>query len=154
MPLWPRDYTLDELNRIADDNLIGHLGIEICTIGDDFLSARMPVDRRTCQPFCILHGGASVALAETVGSLAAYLTLSDRTLTTVGLEINANHLRPVTTGWVTGTARPLHLGRTTQVWEIRICDEQGRLVCISRHTVAIVTRRPCPEEEPPAAGNG
>jgi len=141
MSLWPRPYTLDELGRIGGDNLIGHLGIEISAIGDDFLSARMPVDHRTCQPFGILHGGASVALAETVGSYAAFLTLADPELCVVGLEINANHLRPVTTGWVTGTARPFHLGRTTQVWEIRITDDEGRLACISRHTVAVVPRQ-------------
>lgn len=141
MSLWPRPYTLAELNQIVGDNLIGRLGIELCAIGDDFLAARMPVDARTCQPFGILHGGASVALAETVGSYAAYLTLDDPARMVVGLEINANHLRPVSCGWVTGTARPLHVGRATQVWEIRITDDGGQLVCVSRHTVAVVDRR-------------
>lgn len=140
MSLWPREYSLIELNRICPGNLIGHLGIEIVAIDAESLTARMPVDARTMQPFGILHGGASVALAETVGSYAAYLTLSDPELMVVGLEINANHLRPVTGGQVYGVARPYHRGRTTQVWEVRISDEHGRLACIARHTVAVVKR--------------
>lgn len=140
MSLWPRDYTLEELNTINCGNLLGHLGIEFVDINSESLTARMPVDQRTTQPFGLLHGGASVALAESVGSFAGFLALRDSSKTTVGLEINANHLRPVTSGFVYGVARPLHLGRNTQVWDIRINDEKGRLVCVARLTVAIVPR--------------
>lgn len=140
MKLWPRDYALDELNRLNAGNLLGHLGIEFVAIDNDSLTARMPVDHRTTQPFGLLHGGASVALAESVGSFAAFLSLHDPGKTTVGLEINANHLRPVTSGFVYGVARPLHRGRNTHVWDIRISDESGRLICVARHTVAIISR--------------
>ena len=140
MKLWPRDYPLDELNRLNTGNLLGHLGIEFVAIGSDSLTARMPVDHRTTQPFGLLHGGASVALAESVGSFAAFLALRDQSKTTVGIEVNANHLRPVTSGFVYGVARPLHIGRNTQVWEIRISDESDRLVCVARLTVAVVPR--------------
>lgn len=117
------------------------LGIRITEQGPDFLRGTMPVDGRTRQPFGLLHGGASVALAETLASFAGYLCLDpDANQQAVGLEINANHLRAVTEGVVTGTARPIHVGRSTQVWEVRIEDEQGRLTCISRMTAAIVGR--------------
>ena len=142
MKLWPCDYSLEELNRMSAGNLLGHLGIEFVAIDGDSLTARLPVDHRTTQPFGLLHGGASVALAESVGSLAAFLALRDSSKTTVGLEINANHLRPVTAGFVYGVARPLHLGRNTQVWDIRISDDNARLVCVARLTVAIVSRPP------------
>jgi 1,4-dihydroxy-2-naphthoyl-CoA hydrolase len=140
MKIWSRDYSLEELNEMAFGNMAGHLGMEFTEIGPDFLRARMPVDERTRQPVGLLHGGASVALAETLGSVAANLVRSlDGSMgTCVGLEINANHLRPVRSGWVIGETRPLHLGRTTQVWEIRISDERGRLVCVSRITMAVV----------------
>jgi 1,4-dihydroxy-2-naphthoyl-CoA hydrolase len=140
MKLWPRDYSLEELNRLNAGNLLGHLGIEFIAIDRDSLTARMPVDHRTTQPFGLLHGGASGALAESVGSFAAFLSLRDNSKTTVGLEINANHLRSVTTGFVYGVARPLHLGRSTQVWDIRISDDDDRLVCVARLTIAIVPR--------------
>lgn len=142
MSIWPRRYTLDELNAMTAGNMVGHLGIVFTAIGDDFLSAVMPVDHRTRQPAGLLHGGASAALAETLGSLAANLAagMGRSPDTCVGLEINANHIRALTTGQVTGTARPLHLGRRTQVWDIRIEDEQGRLVCVSRLTMAVVSR--------------
>lgn len=140
MKLWPRDFSLDELNRLNTGNLLGHLGIEFTAIDNDSLTARMPVDHRTIQPFGLLHGGASVALAESIGSLASFLTLRNPQQTTVGIEVNANHLRPVTGGHVWGVARPLHLGRTTQVWEIRISDDDARLVCVSRLTVAVIPR--------------
>ena len=116
--------------------MIAALGIEITELGDDFLRGRMPVDARTRQPYGLLHGGASVALAETLGSMAGNLCLQQGQA--VGLEINANHLRAATRGWVTGTARPLHVGRTTQVWEIRIEDDAGRPTCVSRLTLAVV----------------
>jgi 1,4-dihydroxy-2-naphthoyl-CoA hydrolase len=115
-----------------------YLGIEITEVGDDYLKARMPVDDRTRQPYGLLHGGASVALAETLGSLGAALVIDRSQFYCVGLEINANHVRGAREGFVTGIARPLHLGRTTHVWEIRITDEQEKLVCISRITVAIL----------------
>src|SRR5437899_10211336 len=103
--------------------MVDHLGIEITEYGDDFLRARMPVDHRTHQPMGLLHGGASVALAESLGSIGAQLCVDPARYAVVGLEINANHIRGVTSGWVTGTARPLHRGRTTHVWEIRIEEE-------------------------------
>jgi len=140
MTIWPRTYSLDELNGMAQGNMVGHLGIEFTAIGDDFLRARMPVDARTRQPAGLLHGGASVALAETLGSFAANLVagLGGGMGGCVGLEINANHLRGVRSGWVFGETRPLHLGRSTQVWEIRISDEAERLVCAARLTMAVL----------------
>jgi len=122
----------------AEGTMIDHLDIEIVEIGDDFLKARMPVDSRTVQPQGRLHGGASCALAETVGSVAANLVIDSNEQLAVGLEINANHIRPVKDGFVYGTARPDSIGRTTQVWTIRITDEQDRLVCISRLTMAVI----------------
>lgn len=148
MKLWPRDYSLEELNHRTAGNLLGHLGIEFIAIDNDSLTARMPVDHRTTQPFGQLHGGASVALAESVGSFAAFLSLHDESKTTVGLEVNANHLRPVTSGCVYGVARPLHRGRSTQVWDIRISDDHARLICVARLTVAVVPR---PKDRPDAA---
>jgi 1,4-dihydroxy-2-naphthoyl-CoA hydrolase len=134
---------LDRLNAAnASTTLMGVLGIELVEQGDDFLRGRMPVDARTHQPYGLLHGGASVALAETLGSFAGGLCVEDARV--VGIEINANHLRAVTEGWVIGTARPLHLGRSTQVWEIRIEDEDGRLVCVSRLTLVVVGRADAP----------
>lgn len=121
-----------------EGTMIEHLGIEIVEVGDDFLKARMPVDHRTVQPQGRLHGGASCVLAETVGSVAANLVIDSSEFLAVGLEINANHIRPVKEGYVYGTATPDALGRTTQVWTIRITDEQDRLVCISRLTLAVI----------------
>lgn len=121
--------------------LVGHLGIEFTEYGDDYLCARMPVDHRTHQPYGLLHGGASVALAETLGSVGASLCVDPSRYAVVGLEINANHVRGVKSGWVMGTARPLHLGRTTHVWEIRIVDEADKLVCVSRITMAILDKQ-------------
>ena len=129
---------LDALNAQARNSLVGHLGIVMTEVGDDWLRGTMPVDARTHQPFGILHGGASVALAETLGSMAGNLSVDTTKEMVVGLEINANHVRAVRDGVVTGTARALHIGRTTQVWEIRIENEQGKLVCISRITLAVV----------------
>ena len=130
---------LTELNAWGQTTMVSHLGIEIVEIGDDFLRARMPVDARTRQPFGLLHGGASIALAETLGSVAGQLTL-DASQMAVGLEINGNHVRSARSGWVIGTARALHLGGRTQVWEIRIENEAGELTCISRITLAIVPK--------------
>ena len=117
------------------------LGIQITEQGPDFLRGTMPVDARTKQPFGLLHGGSSVVLAETLASFAGYLCLDpDSNQQAAGIEINANHLRAVTSGVVTGTARPIHIGRATQVWEVRIEDDKGRLTCISRMTAAVVGR--------------
>ncbi len=128
-----------ELTRREGKSLAEHLDIVVTEVGDDYVCATMPVDARTRQPHGRLHGGASVALAESVGSLATNLTLDPAHQIAVGLDINANHVRPVKDGFVTATARPEALGRTTQVWSIRIVDEQERLVCISRLTMAVIS---------------
>ncbi len=130
--------SLDELNRLSRGTLIDHLGIVFTGAGEDWLQATMPVDDRTRQPYGLLHGGASVVLAETLGSSAGNLCVDTASQVCVGLEINANHLRAARSGVVTGTARALHVGRTTQVWEIRIENEAGKPVCISRLTLAVV----------------
>lgn len=140
MALWKQHATLDLVNSWSPNTMIATLGIRFTDIGDDYLRGTMPVDARTHQPYGLLHGGASVSLAETLGSAAAMLCVDPEKEIAVGLDINANHVRGVTRGVVTGTARPIHVGRTTQVWEIRIEDEQQRLVCISRLTVAVVPR--------------
>jgi len=127
-----------EIIAREEGTMIEHCGIEVVEVGDDFLKARMPVDHRTVQPQGRLHGGASCALAETVGSVAANLVIDSSQFLAVGLEINANHIRPVKDGYVYGTARPDALGRTTQVWTIRVTDEEDRLVCISRLTMAVI----------------
>jgi 1,4-dihydroxy-2-naphthoyl-CoA hydrolase len=134
------DFT--KVSPTGNKNMVDHLGIEFLEIGDDYVTARMPVDYRTHQPFGILHGGASVVLAESLGSVASFLTLEDpKTQRAVGLEINANHIRSVSSGWVYAKAMPLHLGRTTQVWDIKITTEEGKLVCIVRLTMAIITAK-------------
>jgi 1,4-dihydroxy-2-naphthoyl-CoA hydrolase len=140
MTLWKTQVTLDQLKEKSRDTLMEHLGIEYLEIGDDYLKARMPVDSRTRQTAGILHGGASVALAETLGSIGADLCVDREKKRIVGLEINANHIRPVTGGWVTGITTPIHVGTTTQIWEIRIYNEQEKLVCISRITVANIDK--------------
>ena len=130
--------SLEGINVRSAETVVAGLGIIITEQGEDFLRGTMPVDARTTQQFGLLHGGSSALLAETLASVAANLCLEDPTRQqAVGVELNANHLRAVTTGTVTGTARPLHVGRSTQVWDIRIEDEQGRLVCVSRLTLAI-----------------
>lgn len=141
MAIWKQSVDLDRINAWNRNTLVDHLGMQVTEIGDDHVRGTMPVDKRTIQPFGLLHGGASVALAESLGSLAANLVLDVDKEMAVGLDINANHIRAVTSGHVTGTARPLHLGRSTQVWEIRIEDEEQNLVCISRLTMAVVPRR-------------
>ena len=140
MSIWFQPFTLNELNRYQQQTLVTHLGIRYTEIGDDYLKAVMPVDERTKQPAGILHGGASVALAETLGSTGANLAVDRKQKLCVGLDINANHIRAMRSGEVTGTARPLHIGGSTQVWEIRIADEADRLVCISRITMAVLER--------------
>jgi 1,4-dihydroxy-2-naphthoyl-CoA hydrolase len=135
--IWHGSPDLDQANELSAGSAIGHLGIEFTELGDQHLVGRMPVDRRTLQPYGILHGGASVLLAESLVSCAATFVASPHQAC-VGMEINANHLRPVTSGWVTGTARPISLGRRSQVWEVRIVDGDERLVCISRCTLAVI----------------
>lgn len=138
--IWQRRPTLADLREMSRATAIENLGIEFTEVGDDFLAARMPVDARTIQPYGLLHGGSSVLLAETLGSAAAHCCVDRDAMLTVGIEINANHVRAVRAGWVHGTARPLHLGRTTQLWEIRIVDDDARLACISRLTIGVVAR--------------
>ncbi|EIL99029.1 hotdog fold thioesterase [Rhodanobacter denitrificans] len=141
MSLWKQPTDLARLNGWSANTLMEALGIRITAVGDDWLQGCMPVDARTHQPYGLLHGGASVALAETLGSTAAMLTLDPAKELAVGLDINANHVRGVREGSVTGTAKALHIGRTTQVWEIRIESEQGALVCIARLTMAVIPAR-------------
>ena len=131
---------LDFLNQLGKGSMTDHLEIRYTAIGADFLEAEMPVNSKTKQPFGLLHGGANVVLAESLGSVAAYLTLDNEHQAAVGLEINANHLRAVHQGKVKGTAKPIHVGKKTQVWEIKIHDEEGKLSCISRITLAIIDR--------------
>ncbi|MEP7089445.1 MAG: hotdog fold thioesterase [Nocardioidaceae bacterium] len=135
--IWHGSPDLDQANEMSAGCAIGHLGIELSEVGADHLTARMPVDCRTRQPMGILHGGASVLLAETLVSWAATF-VAGPAKACVGMEINANHLRAVTSGWVTGTARPIALGRRSQVWEVRIVDDSDRLACISRCTLAVI----------------
>jgi len=128
----------DALNLLGVNSMQALLGIEVTAVGDEWLAGRMPVDIRTHQPWGRLHGGASLALAETLGSLGAAHIIDLDKFIAVGMEINANHIRPIHTGWVTGLARPESIGRTTQIWSIRITDENEKLVCISRFTVAVI----------------
>lgn len=140
MSIWFKPFSVDDLNAYQQQTLVSHLGIRYTEVGEDFLSAMMPVDARTKQPAGILHGGASVALAETLGSTGANLVVDREKKLCVGLEINANHIRAMREGEVHGTARPLHIGGSTQVWEIKISDEKDRLVCVSRITMAVLDR--------------
>ena len=141
MSIWYRKYSLEELKERGKGTMVEHLGINITEIGDVYLKGTMPVDHRTLQPMGILHGGASVALAETLGSLAANYVVDNQSKYCVGLDINANHIRAARKGIVTGVAKPLHIGSSTQVWSIEIADEEGRLVCISRLTMAVLDRK-------------
>ncbi|MDE2235583.1 MAG: hotdog fold thioesterase [Gammaproteobacteria bacterium] len=140
MSIWRQPITVEELNDYQQRTLVSHLGIRYIEIGDAHLTADMPVDARTMQPAGILHGGASLALAETLGSTAANLVVDRKLKLCVGLEINANHVRAMRKGMVTGKAQPLHIGGSTQVWEIRISNDEMQLVCISRITMAVLDR--------------
>ena len=140
MTIWRSLRSLEELNSGSAGTMVEHLGIEFIEIGDDFIRGTMTVDRRTRQPYGVLHGGASVALAETLGSTGATMCVDATQYQCVGQEINANHVRPVHTGFVTGTARPVHLGGRTHVWVIDIVNEAGKLVCTSRLTMAVIRR--------------
>ena len=139
--MFDKDLSLDVLNAMSKETMVAWLGIEYTEIGDDFLKARMPVDHRTHQPLKMLHGGASVALAETLGSVASNVLIDRSKQYCVGLEINANHIRSISRGYVYGTAKPMHLGRKTHVWDIRITDEQENLISVSRLTMAVLDHR-------------
>ncbi|HCH49661.1 MAG TPA: esterase [Proteus sp.] len=135
--IWKREVTLEQLNQIGQNNMMSHLGIELTYLGDDYLEGTMPVDHRTKQPLGLLHGGASVVLAESLGSVAGYLcTQGEQKI--VGLEINANHIRSAREGKVRGVCKPIHLGRSHQVWSIEIFDDENRQVCISRLTTSVI----------------
>lgn len=140
MAIWIERPTIEEMHALHRGTAAETLGIEFVHVGDDSLSARMPVDRRTVQPYGIVHGGASVLLAETLGSIGALYCIDRARFLCLGQEVNANHLRPAQAGWVTGEARPVHLGRRSQVWTIEIRDDAGRLTCISRLTLAVVAK--------------
>ncbi|MBS1564359.1 MAG: hotdog fold thioesterase [Bacteroidetes bacterium] len=141
MPIWfKKDLSVPDITPYSKNTLGEHLAIEWVEVGEDYLKARMPVDNRTRQPYGLLHGGASVALAETLGSVAAAMVVDYNSFYCVGLEINANHVRSVREGFVTGITKPIHIGSSTQVWDIRIYDEREKLVCISRITVAVLKR--------------
>ncbi len=138
MAVFPPELTVEHLNRSMPNTMGGHIGIEFTKVGEDYLEAKMPVDHRTQQPMGLLHGGASVALAETMGSIAAYCVIDRSKFFCVGLEINANHLKGAKSGYVIGRTSPIHIGKQTHVWEIRIRDEQDNPICISRITMAIL----------------
>ena len=139
MSIWKREINIETINSFRKNTLVETLGIEVIDFGDDYLCAKMPVDHRTHQPMGILHGGASVSLAETVGSIAATMAVEEGHYC-VGLEINANHLKSAREGYVYATAKPIHIGRSTQVWDIKIENEEKQLVCVSRLTMAILKR--------------
>jgi 1,4-dihydroxy-2-naphthoyl-CoA hydrolase len=142
--IWRSPLSLDQVNAAADATLVRHLGILFTEIGEDFLRGTMPVDSRTWQPYGLLHGGASVVLAETLGSTGANMCIDSSQYACVGQEINANHVRSARDGKVTGTARLLHLGGRSQVWGIDICNDAEELICISRMTIAVIKRSQIP----------
>ena len=137
MRIWQQPLSVDILNAINEDTVVRRLGIEFLEVGDDFLRARVPVNAHTRQPYGLLHGGVSVVLAETLGSCGAVYACPEG-WRAVGLDINANHIRGATSGWVTGTARPVHIGRTTQVWQIDMVNDAGQATCTSRITMAVL----------------
>ena len=139
--IWFTPVNIEQLQQVGKNTMSSHLGIEIVEIGDDFIKAKMPVDERTRQPYGILHGGASVALAETIGSYGSHLIIDNTKYQSVGLEINANHIRKAYSGYVTGIAKPIHTGKTTHIWGIEIFNENNQLICISRLTVAIISKK-------------
>ena len=138
MPIWITKTSLAQLNAMAVDTIHEPLAIQFTEIGDDFLRATMPVDKRTAQPAGLLHGGASVVLAESLGSMASYMVIDPTQARCVGIEVNANHIRSAKSGAVTGTVRPVHIGKSTHVWDIRITDEADRLICMCRLTTAVL----------------
>ena len=136
-----KELNVEKLRPLGPNTMAAHIGIEWVEVGQNFIKAKMPVDQRTNQPYGLLHGGASCVLAETLGSVASAMVIDHSKFYCVGLEINANHIRGVREGYVTGVALPLHLGNTTHVWDIKIYDEKEKLVCVSRLTVAILIRK-------------
>lgn len=140
--IWSKRPTLDLLNSFSEGTMAGHLALEFTEVGDDFVAARMPVDARTQQPFGLLHGGASATLAETLGSIGGAFCVDIEKKYVVGLEINCNHVRSAREGFVYGTARPIHLGGSTQIWDIRIVDDNKKLICVSRLTLAVLEHKP------------
>ncbi|MEO5601020.1 MAG: hotdog fold thioesterase [Cyclobacteriaceae bacterium] len=140
MGVFQEGITLEQLNKLSSNTMAERIGIEFTAIGDDYMEAKMPVDERTQQPLGMLHGGASVALAETMGSVAATCCVDTTRQFCVGLDINANHIRSVRSGYVKGITKPLHIGKKTQVWEIRILNEKEELICISRITMAVLNK--------------
>ncbi len=142
MTIWfDKDLSVEKLRPLGKNTMAELIGIEWTEVGTDFLKARMPVDHRTIQPYGLLHGGASCTLAETIGSVASAMVVDHTRSQCVGLEINANHVHSATSGYVTGIATPLHLGKSTHVWDIKIYNENEKLVCISRLTVAVIEKR-------------
>jgi len=141
MSVFKPGISLDDLNKLSLNTMVSYLGIEFTELGNDYITAKMPVDHRTHQPLGLLHGGASVTLAETLGSVAATCCVDRTTQYCVGLEINANHVKSAKSGYVYGTTRPIHIGKRTQVWEIKIVNEASELVCISRITMAVIDKR-------------
>lgn len=140
MRIWKQAISVELLTASSAGTAVNHLGIEFLEVGDDFIRARVPVDARTVQPYGLLHGGVSVVLAETLGSCgAAYCVPAGQRV--VGLDINANHLKGTTSGWVTGIARPVHVGRSTQVWAIELRNDAGELTCVSRITMAVLAAK-------------
>ena len=140
MRIWQQEISVESLTAAHQDTVVERIGIEFLEVGDDYIRARVPVDTRTRQPYGILHGGVSVVLAETLGSCGAAFSLpvGDRA---VGLDVNANHLKATSQGWVTGVARPVHRGRTTHVWQIDLSNDAGELTCVSRLTMAVLKAR-------------
>ena len=142
MSIWHQPPSLEQINRSHDNTAVSQMGIEFIEAGADSLTARMPVDARTRQPAGLLHGGATMLLAETLASCAAWKTIDRNTMIAVGVEINANHVRSAREGWVTGRVTAMHLGRSTQVWEVRVTDDAERLVSIARATLSVIALRP------------
>jgi 1,4-dihydroxy-2-naphthoyl-CoA hydrolase len=141
MAIWfNKDLSIQDINPLISKTMGEHLGMEWVAIGEDFLQMSMPVDERTKQPYGLLHGGASCALAETIGSVASYYVIDNEKFICVGLEINANHVRSATKGFVLATCKPLHIGASTHVWDIKITDEREKLICVSRLTVSILKK--------------
>ena len=140
MSIWFKPYKLEDLQWMLTDNMCSTIGIEITELTPNSIKGKMPVDHRTVQPMNILHGGASVALAESLGSIGSNLIIDNTKFVAVGLDINANHLRPGLSGYVYPEAKPIHLGKTTHVWGIEIKDENGKLVCVSRLTMAVISK--------------
>ena len=139
--MWKSDYSIEKVNSMNKNTILETLGIEITEKGSDFLVGKMPVDSRTVQPMRILHGGANVVLAETLGSIASLMIINPEEEISVGLDVNANHIRSVKSGWVKGTAKPISIGKKIHVWEIKITDDDDRLTCVSRLTVSILPKK-------------